>query len=71
MSSKIQLLRLSCLFKDTTAPKRNEWFDILHELSTETFPEKVIVKGMDEYQWEAVDKWTLKLVCGSISDCEK
>lgn len=61
------IFKISCFFKDTIAPKRNEWFEILHELSSEHFPQKIIVSGIDDYQWEVVDKWMLKLVCSSIS----
>lgn len=62
------IFKLICAFKDTIAPKREEWFKLVSDAKPDLASTKIVVTGMEDYQWEPSEKWTLKYMCNEIQN---
>lgn len=60
------IFELCCYFRNDLAKKRNEWFEIINQLHPTLAREKIVTKELDNFDFESVDKWTLKYICNSI-----
>lgn len=56
------IFELGCYFKGELAQKRNEWFDLVSIILPNYAKNKIITTELKEYNFDSVDKWTLKYV---------
>jgi hypothetical protein len=61
---------LCCAFKTDRAEKREQWFDLIHQLRPDLASEKVPVEFDQEYNWESSEKWSLNYICTLVQASE-
>lgn len=56
------IFELCCYSKNDLSKRRKEWFDIVHSLLPSFAKERIITTELNDYDFDSVDKWTLKYV---------
>jgi len=64
------IFKIACIFKDTKAPKREDWFELIHELLPVFAGEKIVDLSIDDFKFEPAEKWTLKYIADLIQTTE-
>jgi hypothetical protein len=62
------VIDICCSFRSSKAERRDQWYDLIHELLPEIATNRVIVEVNEDYQFEPAEKCSLKYVCYLIEE---